>query len=197
MVVARTVEWIESRHKGTKQGQTELPLDGMIKRGPVKVGLNHPQPLFSLLLIPFLLPSSPSDTTFISQFITETSLDLSIFFPIFFLNFSINTTSACESPTLPSQPRTGPRYASHLNYMTDVVRLQQFRFPSSTPAKYQLWGGKCSARHQFATPTIQLPYPSHLPYLNLAPNTRDHGHGWRPRASRTHATRFLYFPSAS
>jgi hypothetical protein len=111
----------------------------MIKRGPVKVGLNHPQPLFSLLLIPFLPPSSLPDTTFISYIISVTPLDPS-FFLQFFLNFPISTTSACESPTLPSQPRTGPRYAFHLNYMTDVVRLQHFHFLSSKVAKYQLWG---------------------------------------------------------
>src|SRR6266849_5414383 len=59
----------------------------MIKRGPLKVGLNHPQPLFSLLLIPFLLPYSPSDATFISYIIPATSLGPSLFSQ-FFSEFS-------------------------------------------------------------------------------------------------------------
>ena len=59
------------------------------------------------------------------------------------------------------------------------------------------WGGQCSARHQFPTPAIQLPYPPHLPHLNLTSNTRDHGHGRRPRAPSTHAARLLHLPSAS
>jgi hypothetical protein len=84
-------------------------------------------PLISFL--PFNLPVPYHSHISIHH---RTSPFLALFFPDFFFSLvsqsGPTTHDACASPTLPSRPRTGPRYVSHPNFMTGVVRPLRFIF---------------------------------------------------------------------